>query len=69
MIKNYDKYKDFEDSLILNEPADLKANFLILDELYNEACLLKVFPLKNPLDDIEIDIKLARVLNGVSKIT
>ena len=69
MIKNYNKYKDFEDSLILKEPIDLETNFQIVDQLYNEACLLKVFPLQDPLDDIEIDIKLARVLNSVQNIT
>jgi len=35
----------------------------IYEALYEEARLLGIFPLKNPLDGIESDILLARVLN------
>lgn len=35
----------------------------ILDALFREARALGVFPLKNPLDGIETDIRIAQVVN------
>ena len=66
MIKNYKKYKKFEDQFISNEKIDIEKNFLIVEEMYKEAVALDVFPLKDPLDDIEIDIRTAKVINSVS---
>lgn len=68
MIKNYKKFKEFEDGFISKEKADIEKNFLIVEEMYKEAVALNIFPLKDPLDDIEIDIKIAKVVNSVSKI-
>jgi len=68
MIKNYKKFKKFEDELISKEKVNIEKNFLIVEEMYKEAVALNVFPVKNPLDDIEVDIKIAKVVNSVSKI-
>ena len=68
MIKNYKKFKEFEDKLISQDKANMEKNFLIVEELYKEAVELGAFPLKDPLDDIDVDIKLAKILNSVSKI-
>ena len=40
-------------------------NFHIVDALYHEAVALGVIPLKNPLDGIEVDLKVAKVVNSV----
>ena len=37
-------------------------------EYYNEAVTLGVIPLKNPLDGIEVDLRIAKVINSVSTI-
>jgi hypothetical protein len=37
----------------------------IFEGMYKEAVYLKAIPLKDPLDGIEVDIKIARVSNGV----
>ena len=66
MIRNYKKYKKFEDQFISNEKVDVENNFLIVEEMYKEAVALNIFPLKDPLDDIEIDIRTAKVINSVS---
>lgn len=42
---------------------DFFRNLRLLDALYQEARTLGVFPLKDPLDGIETDIRLARVLH------
>lgn len=69
MIKNYKKYIKFEDSLIANEKADFKKNQKIFEWMYNEAVELKIIPLKDPLEGIDVDIKIAKVINSVSKFT
>ena len=66
MIKNYKEFKKFEDQFISNEKIDIEKNFLIVGEMYKEAVALNIFPLKDPLDDIEIDIRTAKVINSVS---
>ena len=67
MIENYKKFKKFEDELISKEKPDVEKNFLIVDEMYKEAVKLGVFPLKTPLEDLDVDIKLAKILNGIPK--
>jgi len=59
----------FELNLLRKEKVDYGKNVGIMDALYNEAVSLGAFPLKNPLDGIEIDLKVAKVVNSVRKIT
>ncbi|MCM8786208.1 MAG: hypothetical protein NC827_01145 [Candidatus Omnitrophica bacterium] len=35
--------------------------------MYKEAVVFKIFPMKNPMEGLEKDIKIARVVNSVSK--
>lgn len=50
---------------MLRMPVNYERNLRILEAMYQEAKSLGVFPLKDPLDGIEADLKLARVLNSV----
>ena len=67
MIIYNKELEDFERNLLKKSKTDIIHNFRILDSLYKEARILGVFPLKNPLEGIEIDIEIARVINSVSK--
>ena len=67
MIKNHKEFNDFENDLISKDKVDIKRNFFIFEEMYKEAKALGAFPLENPLEDIEVDIRLAKILNSVSK--
>ena len=67
MIKNYKKLQEFERKLLKKEKVDIMQNFKIVEALYKEAVALGIFPLKNPLEGLEIDIKIAKVVNSVSK--
>jgi hypothetical protein len=62
-IKN--EFQKFEMELIKREKVDIKRNFHIVDALYQEAVTLGIIPLKNPLDGIEVDLKIAKVVNSV----
>ena len=50
-------------------PAHLRKKFKILEALYKEAVALGVFPLKDSLEGLEVDIRIAKVINSVSKDT
>jgi hypothetical protein len=63
MIKNRPMIDSFESSLVRRNAADYRRNFQIFVALYQEACALGVFPLKDPLDGIDSDIHLARIMN------
>lgn len=65
MVKNHRELQKFERNLIASEKPDYRRNFRIVEEMYQEALELGIFPLKNPLDGIEVDIKIARVVNSV----
>ncbi len=56
---------EFEFNLLRKEKVDLGRNFRIVDALYNEAVALGTLPLRNPLDGIEVDFKIAKVINSV----
>jgi len=65
MIKNYDQIQALERELIKNQTTDLMQNFRLVDAMYREAVELGIFPMKNSLDGLEIDIKIAEVVNHV----
>lgn len=63
-MRNKDLQK-FEIGFIKREKVNIRRNFHIVDALYREAVTLGILPLKNPLDGIEVDFKIARVVNSV----
>ena len=67
MIKNVSRLKKFEDNAIRRNRSDVRQNLRLIDSLYKEARALSVFPLRDPLSGLEIDIKIARVVNSVPK--
>jgi hypothetical protein len=66
MIKNGRILQRFERELIRKEKVDVMKNFQIVDAMYHEVVELGIIPLKNPLDGLETDIKVAKVVNNVS---
>ena len=66
MIRN-NEFQQFEMEFLRKEKLDVVRNFQIVEALYQEAVSLGIIPLKNPLDGLEVDIKIARAVNCVSK--
>ena len=56
---------EFELDFLRREKVDRVRNFHIVEALYNEAVTLGILPLKNPLDGIDVELKIAKVLNRV----
>lgn len=67
MKKNLEVYQKFENEFIRKEKVDVLRNFRLVDAMYEEAVALGVFPLKDALEGIEVDLKIAKVVNSVSK--
>lgn len=68
MIKNAEILKKLENSF-MKESGILPYSqaMKIFESLWNEAVALGVLPSKNPLEGIEVDIKVAKILNSCSK--
>lgn len=68
MIKDHALFKKFEDSFIRKEgklPFD--RSIKLFTSMWDEGLKLGVLPLKDPLEGIDVDIKIAKVLNSCSK--
>ena len=63
MIRNTNLVWKFEREQIRKRKPDYFENLRIFEGLYKEAVHLGIFPLKDPLEGIEVDVKLARALN------
>ena len=65
----HDEFQKFEIEFLRNGNLDLKKKFKILEALYKEAVALGVFPLRDSLEGLGVDIRIAKVVNSVSKDT
>jgi hypothetical protein len=55
----------FEFDFLREEKVDIVRNLHMVEALYKEAVTLGIIPLKNPLDGIEVDLKIAKAVNRV----
>lgn len=67
MIKNRKLLEKMEKEQARKTKPDYFKNLRTFEELHKEAIQLGIFPLKNPLEGIEKEIKLARLFNHVQK--
>jgi hypothetical protein len=65
MIKDTKLLAEFENSELRKEKPDYPSALRIFEAMWEEAMLLGVLPLSDPLEGIEVDIKIARILNDV----
>ncbi|GAN35105.1 MAG: hypothetical protein DYG83_18180 [Candidatus Brocadia sp. AMX2] len=65
MIKDKMLLEKFEWDLIKRNKPDYQRNMEIFEGMYKEAVYLKALPAKYPLEGIQVDIKIARVINSV----
>lgn len=67
MVKNTLKLQAFEAERIRAEKVDVEQNLRILDALYEEALMLGALPPKDPLEGIEVKIRVAKAVNNVQR--
>jgi hypothetical protein len=64
MIRNRKLLREFEKEVLRKARPDYFKNLRIFETLYREAQRLHVLPLKDPLEGIEADLRLAKALNA-----
>lgn len=67
MIKNPESWRKWEAEWEKRTPVDVEQNFRIIEMLIDQARVFGKWPPENPLEGIEVDIKIARVVNGYVK--
>jgi len=65
MVKKGELLKQFEHNLIRTSQIDYLRKLEIYEGMLQEALYLKVLPLKDPLEGIGVDIRIAKVVNSV----
>ena len=63
MIKNKKLFEKFEREQIKKNKPDFFKNLKIFEALYTEARRRGALPPKDPLEGIEVDFKIARIIN------
>ncbi|RMF69052.1 MAG: hypothetical protein D6743_02545 [Calditrichaeota bacterium] len=69
MIRSSKQLREFESGLVKNSKLSLEQKFKILEAMYEEARALEHFQGTDPLDGIEVDLRIAKMVNHVSKTT
>lgn len=67
MIKNIHLLEDMEKNFISKQRMSYKQSLKIFESMWNEGIKLDILPPKKALDGIEVDIKIAKVLNSCLK--
>jgi LmbE family N-acetylglucosaminyl deacetylase len=63
MIRNPHIVRAFEDDLARRSPPDHLANLRLAEAMLEEARQLGAWPPANPLEGIEVDVRVARILH------
>ena len=67
MVKHGEAVRSLEKAILRKEKPDFSKNIRLVEAMYKEAVFLGVFPLQDQLSGLDIDIRIARVINSVSK--
>ena len=67
MIKNAELIAELEKEDIRDEKLTYQEALKIFESMWQEGISLGVLPLKDPLEDISSDIRIAMILNSCSK--
>jgi hypothetical protein len=69
VTRDWDLLRKLELDLMKKQGPDLAENLRVIEAMYEEARHLGAFPLRDALDGLEIDVKIARVVNFVRNDT
>ena len=65
MIKDADLLYEFEKEEIRSEKLTYPEALKLFEAMWEEGISLKIIPLEDPLEEIGVDIRIARILNSV----
>ena len=63
MIRDKAAWEAWENKHVAETPVDFHANLRLVEAMYDEARALGVFPTADPLEGLEVCVKLARTIN------
>jgi hypothetical protein len=66
MVKDSERLARFEQDWLINSPHDPKQNLAIFESMRQLAVASGVLPGPDPLEGIEVDVRLARDLRATS---
>lgn len=64
MVRNNKLLKCFEREQIKRKDSSYVQNLMFFEDSWKEGVLLGVLPLKDPMDGVEVDITIAKILNS-----
>ncbi len=67
MIKNSKILQQFEDRYLLIHPHDPNKAIALIDVLWEEGMALGVLPPKDPMEGIDVDIRILRIVNCLKR--
>jgi hypothetical protein len=65
MVEKSKKLAEFEKKLLEGEKLSYRQKLKMYDALFKKAVSLGIFTHENIMDGIEVDIKIARAVNGL----
>ena len=65
MVKNSAYFEEFENEFIAGNKLSIEQAFKLFEAMWEEAVSLGIFPADNPLEGIEVDLRIAGILNYV----
>jgi hypothetical protein len=69
VTRDWRMMRKLELDLMRKQGPDLAQNLRVMEAMYEEAKHLGAFPLRDALDGLEVDLKIARVVNFVRNDT
>lgn len=69
VMRDWHLLRKLELDLMRKQGPDLAGNLRVMEAMYEEAKHLGAFPLRDALDGLEVDLKIARVVNFVRNDT
>jgi hypothetical protein len=67
MIKNVHLIEDLEKEFISKDKLSYKQSLRIFESLWQEGLNLGILPPKDPVEGIEVDLRIANILNSCLK--
>ncbi len=65
MVRDGQLLSEFNKAYLKTEKSDYFESLKLFEEMWKKGLQLGVLPLKDPLEGIEVDIRIAKILNHV----
>ncbi len=69
LLRSWDAFHKFEEQLIASEPVDFERNLRLADDLYEYARRLGKIPGPDPLEGLDVNIRMVKVFRSVHGTT